>query len=426
MAFLRLPSSAAVVLTMCSCRPVHELQRGPFALRPVVGYSAHRDVLMGRLPVSQGERHSAEAVRATRAVVDLSAVRHNISGIRQRIGAGRRLMAVVKADGYGHGALQVSEAALSGGADCLAVAIPEEGRELRDEGIVCPILVLGLIQPSEAGKSVGAALEQTVCSVDLLDALDRESQNRGVKTMVHIKLDTGMGRIGLAPEDVVGFARRVAACPGLVLKGLFSHFSCADESDKAFSHAQLRRFNEVVQALDAAGIAIPVKHMANSAAVLDLPEAHLDMVRPGIMIYGLYPSAEVSHSVDLRPAMSFLTRVCHVKDVAAGTPIGYGAIYVTPEEKRIATIPVGYADGYRRNLTGKAEVIVRGTRVPIVGRVAMDMCMLDVTSVPDAREGDDVILFGAGLPVEEMASLIGTINYEVVTCIGKRVPRQYI
>lgn len=368
---------------------------------------------------------ATDTVRATRAVVDLEAVRHNIRGIRQRIGSRRQLMAVVKADGYGHGALPVSRAALDSGADCLAVAVPEEGQELRAGGIECPILVFGLVQPQEASKSIMAGLEQTVCSVELLDALDRESRNRGVRTSVHVKVDTGMGRIGLAPGDVVEFARRVASCPNIVLKGVYSHFSCADERDKEFSRAQIRRFTGVLAALEAAGITVPVRHMANSAGVLDLPEAHFDMVRPGIMIYGLYPSAEVSHSVELRPAMSFVTRICQVKVVPPGTPIGYGATFVTERESGVATIPVGYADGYRRLLSNKAEVIVRGKRVPLLGRVAMDMCMVDVSSVTEARPGDEVILFGAGLPVEEVASIIGTINYEVVTGVGKRVPRVY-
>ena len=367
-----------------------------------------------------------ESVRATRAVVDLEAVRHNIRGVRQRVGDRRQLMAVVKADGYGHGALRVSRAALDSGADCLAVAIPEEGQELRAAGIECPILVFGLVQPPEASRSVMAGLEQTVCSAELLDALDQESRNRGVKTSVHIKVDTGMGRIGLAPADVVEFARRVASCPNIVLKGVYSHFSCADERDKEFSRAQVRRFSEVLAALGAAGITVPVRHMANSAGVLDLPEAHFDMVRPGIMIYGLYPSAEVSHSVELRPAMSFVTRICQVKRVPRGTPIGYGATCVTAKRSTVATIPVGYADGYRRLLSNRAEVIVREKRVPLLGRVAMDMCMIDVSSIPDARPGEEVILFGVGLPAEEMASIIGTINYEVVTGIGKRVPRVYV
>ncbi len=372
------------------------------------------------------ERQEEATVRATRAVVDLDAIRHNISGIRERIGARRGLMAVMKADGYGHGALQVSRAALSSGADCLAVAIPEEGQALRKGGVECPVLVFGLIQPREASKTVTAGLEQTVCSVELLEALDQESRNRCVKTSVHVKVDTGMGRIGLAPEDVVEFTRRAVSCPNIVLKGVYSHFSCADERDKEFSHAQVRRFEEVLRALEAANISVPISHMANSAAVLDLPETYFDMVRPGIMIYGLYPSAEVNHSVLLRPAMSFVTRICQVKVVPPGAAIGYGATFVTRKRSAVATIPVGYADGYRRSLSNKAEVIVKDKRVPLLGRVAMDMCMIDVSSVPDVQPGDDVILFGTGLPVEELASVIGTINYEVVTGVGKRVPRVYV
>ncbi len=365
--------------------------------------------------------------RATRAIVDLSAIRRNIAGVKDRIGPKTRLMAVVKADGYGHGAVKVAEASLQIGADCLAVAMPEEATPLREAGIRCPILVLGLIQPSEARKVIALGLEQTVCSVDLLDALDAESARAGVRTNVHIKVDTGMGRIGLPPQDVVEFARRVMSSPNIVLQGVYSHFSCADESDKGFSFSQLARFKEALAALDAAGIPVPIRHMANSAGVLDLPESYFDMVRPGIMIYGLYPSSEVTHSVALSPAMSFVTRICHVKEVPSGTAIGYGATCVTTREKTVvATMPAGYADGYRRLLSNKAEVVIKGSRVPLLGRVAMDMCMLDVTSIPEVRPGDDITLFGEGLPVEEIASLVGTINYEIVTGIGKRVPRVYV
>jgi alanine racemase len=364
--------------------------------------------------------------RATRAIVDLGAIRHNIAGIREKIGSGTRLMAVVKADGYGHGAVKVAEASLESGADCLAIAIPEEAAPLRDAGIRCPILVLGLAQPDEAPKVIAAGLEQTVCTMELLDALDKESAKACVKTNVHIKVDTGMGRIGLPPEDAVDFARKVMSSPNIVLKGVYSHFSCADENDKEYSLVQLRRFKDTLGALEAAGISVPIRHMANSAGVLDLPEAYFDMVRPGIMIYGLYPSSEVSHSVALSPAMSFVTRVCQIKEVPSGTAIGYGATYVTKVKTVVATMPAGYADGYRRLLSNKAEVIIKGTRVPLLGRVAMDMCMLDVTSIPDVRPGDEITLFGEGLPVEEIASVVGTINYEIVTGIGKRVPRVYV
>ncbi len=371
------------------------------------------------------EELQTETVRATRAVIDLGAIRHNISGIRKRIGDSRRLMAVVKADGYGHGALEVSHAALNSGADSLAVAIPEEGQDLRAGGIACPVLVFGLIQPREAWKTVTADLEQTVCSVELLEALDQESRKRSVKTSVHIKVDTGMGRIGLAPDDVVAFARRVVACPNIILNGVYSHFSCSDEADKSFSYTQIRRFEEVLRALMAAGISVPIRHMANSGAVLDIPEGHFDMVRPGIMIYGLYPSTDVSHSVLLRPAMRFVTQISQVKTVTPGTPVGYGRTFVADRDTIVATFPAGYADGYRRNLSNKAHVLVRGQRVPLLGRVAMDMCMIDVSSIGDVQPGEDVILFGPNLPVEELASIIGTINYEVVTGIGKRVPRVY-
>ena len=364
--------------------------------------------------------------RATRAIIDLGAVSHNISEIRKKIGNEIGLMAMVKADGYGHGAVEVSKAALGSGADSLGVALPEEGQKLREAGIEVPILVVGLIQPQEAYKVVKFRLAQAVASVELLEALDSEAGKASTRVNVHVKVETGMGRIGLNPEDVVSFVRKVKDFRNLNLEGIFSHFPSSDERDKTFSMGQLQLFNQVISNLQLAGIEVPQKHMANSGAVLDLPQSYYDMVRPGIMLYGIYPSREVSRSIKLRPAMTFKTRVAQVKVVPAGTPISYGRTFTTNKKTTVATLPVGYGDGYNRLLSNRGEVLIKGHRAPVIGNVCMDMCMVDVSSVEDVRPGDEAGLFGEDPPVWEFATKIGTIPNEVVCAVSKRVPRLYI
>lgn len=364
--------------------------------------------------------------RATRAIIDLGAVSYNVAEIRKKIGSKRGLMAVVKADGYGHGAVEVSKAALRSGADSLGVALPEEGQQLREAGIEVPILVVGLIQPGEAYKVAKFRLAQTVASVELLEALDHEASKASTRVSVHIKLDTGMGRIGVKPDDAVSFAYKVKSFKNLNLEGLFSHFSSAGERDKTFSKRQLQLFDQVIANLQLAGIEVPKKHMANSAAVLDFPQSYYDMVRPGIIIYGLYPSTEISHSIELKPAMTLKTKVFQVKVVPPATPISYGGTFTTKGRTTVATLPVGYADGYSRLLSNRGEVLIKGHRAPVIGNICMDMCMVDVSSVEDVRPGDEVILFGEELSVDEIAAKIGTINYEIVCGVSKRVPRIYI
>jgi alanine racemase len=364
--------------------------------------------------------------RSTKAIVKLEAIAYNVAQIRKRIGNNRDIMAVVKADGYGHGAVEVSLSALKNGANCLGVAVPQEGEQLRKAGIDVPITVLGLIQPEEAYKVVDFSLEQTVCSLEVAEALNQIASNAGTQVNVHIKVDTGMGRVGVQPEDAVAFVRKIGRFKNLNLRGIFSHFSCADEADKTFAKKQFEIFDGVVRETETSGVKIPKKHMANSAAILDLPESYYDLVRPGIMIYGLYPSDEVSHIIELKPAMTFMTKVTFIKRVPPGSSISYGRTFTTQKETLVATLPVGYADGYSRLLSCRGEVLIKGHRVPLIGRVCMDMCMVDVSEVENVQPGDEVILFGEGLPVDEIAEKIGTINYEVVCAVGKRVPRVYI
>lgn len=365
-------------------------------------------------------------IRATRAIIDLSAVSHNIAEIRKKIGSKRGLMAVVKADGYGHGGIEVGSTALRSGADCLGVALPEEGEQLRNAGIKSPILVLGSIQPEEAYKVISNRLEQAVSGLDLAEALDRAALEHAARVNIHLKIDTGMGRIGLKPEDVMPFIKRLNRFRNIDLKGVFSHFACADESDKAFSFKQIKIFNKIIGEIEASGIKIPKKHMANSAGVLDLPGSYYDLVRPGIMIYGLYPSQEVMRSVKLKPAMTLRSKISHLQLMSGGTPVSYGRTFYTRGNSLVATLPLGYADGYSRQLSNQGYVMVKGQRAPLIGRVCMDMCMIDVSKIKDVQPGDDVTVFGDDPSVDDIAGRIGSINYEVVCSVGKRVPRIFL
>ncbi len=365
-------------------------------------------------------------MRPTRAIVNLGAVSHNIAEIRKRIGDKRHLMAVVKADGYGHGSVEVSQTALKTGAECLGVALPEEGRLLRKAGIDVPILVLGIIQPKEAYKAIDSRLDQTVCSLELAEALDQEARKASVCVNVHVKFDTGMGRIGVPPQDVLAFVRRIGTFKNISVEGIFTHFASADEADKTFARKQIDIFDRVVRELHLARIDIPQKHMANSAGILDLPESYYDLVRPGIIIYGLYPSDKVSRTVELKPAMTLKTKISFLKIVPPGTAISYGQTFVTDKETTVGTLPVGYGDGYSRLLSGRGTVLIKGHRVPLIGRICMDMCMIDISQVAGAKPGDDVVLFGEDLSVDEIAAMVGTINYEILCAVGKRVPRLYV
>ena len=300
--------------------------------------------------------------RATRAIINLEAIAHNVSGIRKKIGEETALMAVVKADGYGHGAAKVSLSALKNGATCLGVGLPEEAEPLRKAGIDVPILVLGLIQPGEAHKITSLRLEQTVCSLELAEALDQTARSASIQTNIHIKVDTGMGRIGILPQDALAFVRRIKRFKNLNLKGVFSHFAAADERDLTFSLEQIRVFDDLIREIEASGIPIPQKHLANSAGILAYPTSYYNLVRPGIMIYGLYPSNDVVRSVHLIPAMTLQTRISHIKQVPAGTPVSYGRTHYTERKTVVATLPVGYADGYSRRLSNKAFAFIHGKR----------------------------------------------------------------
>jgi len=368
-------------------------------------------------------------MRDTRAVVDLSAVAGSIRGISGLVGPRVEVMAVVKADGYGHGAIPVAKTALNNGASSLGVAYVQEAVELREAGLSTPILVFGIAPPESIDPVVRYDLAQAVADAETPQAL-----SAGVTTdrpaRVHIKVDTGMGRIGITPGDALEYARLLKKLPNIEIEGIFTHFPRADELDPAFTKRQIETFTALLRELDHAGIHIPKRHMANSAGVLAFPDSYLNLVRPGIMIYGLYPSREVARSIPLSPAMSLVTKIRFLKRVGPGTPISYGGTFVTKADTLVATLPLGYADGYRRLLSNNYEVLVRGRRAPVIGRVCMDMTMIDVTLVPNVAVGDEVVLMGSQgdqeISTDEMAERLGTINYEITCLVGKRVPRVYI
>ena len=366
--------------------------------------------------------------RPVYAEVDLSAVRHNIQSMKGLLKPATRLCVVVKADGYGHGALAVAREAVAAGADYLAVAVLDEAIELRTAGFTQPLLVLGYTPPALAHTLVYNNLAQTIYTLDQARAISAAAAAAGKTATVHLKVDTGMGRLGVRPEDAGAFARAVADLPHLDVEGAYTHFAKADATDKAYANQQLAAFKEALAGIEGQGVRLAIRHCANSAATIDMPEAHLDMVRTGIVTYGLWPSPEVDKSrVTLRPAMRFKAGVAFVKDVPAGTSISYGCTFTTDKPSVIATLPVGYADGWTRMLSGKAQVVIRGVRAPIVGRICMDQCMADVTHIPGVRIGDEALLFGGPeLPADEVADALGTINYEITCMVGKRVPRKYV
>ncbi|MDP2951905.1 MAG: alanine racemase, partial [Chloroflexota bacterium] len=343
----------------------------------------------------------------------------------ERIGPGCQLLAVVKANAYGHGAPAVARAALEGGASRLGVACPDEGAELRRAGIQAPIIILGYTSPDEAEKAVEHGLTPTLNSLEHAEAVARVSRKLGRVTPVHLKVETGMNRFGLDRKAVLKLARALESMPSLRLEGAYTHFACADEADKSFTWRQYEEFMAVASELD-----LPLRHVANSAAILDLPEMALDMVRAGIAIYGLYPSASVSRSVVLRPVMTIWSRVARVRGLERGETVSYGRTWTAAAPSRIALVPIGYADGLPRILSNRGSVLIKGRRVPIVGRVCMDLTMVDVTDIQGVAEGDEVVIIGEqgqeSINAEQVAALAGTICYEVLCGVSRRVPRVYV
>jgi len=369
-------------------------------------------------------RHAWEG-RPVWAEVDLDAVACNTRVLKAQAN-GAALMAVVKANGYGHGAVAVARAALTAGADRLGVICVDEGEQLRRAGIAAPILVMGHTPATDAARLVDLSLTGTVASRETAEALARAAAQRGVLLVVHLKVDTGLNRYGLAPAEALALADWLRDQPSLEVEGLFTHFASADEADKGYTLDQYARFRQVAEALGW----VPIRHVSNTASLLDMPDLSLEMVRPGLGIYGLYPSGEVRRDLALVPALSLKSRIVRLNALAPGDPVSYGRAWRAARPSLIGLVMCGYADGLPRSLSSRGSVLVRGQRAPIVGRVCMDMCMVDVTDVPDVATGDEVVLIGGqgeeDISADEVADLAGTISYEILCGISARVPRLYL
>ena len=368
-------------------------------------------------------------MRPTWVEVNTRSIARNLRHIKSALPPDTQILAVVKADGYGHGAAPVAIRALEEGVSFLGVALVEEGVALRRAGIAAPILFMESPFPWQALDLVKYGLIATVASYESADMLSDAAVVLGKRAKVHVKVDTGMGRLGLSPTATFGLVRHVAKLPGIEIEGIFTHLACA-ESNLNMTRRQLEQFDEIGSKLSAEGYDIPIRHAANSAAALTLPETFYDMVRVGGIMYGLSPLGTVAPSEPWTPALSFHTRVSYIKPVRPETPISYGASYVTSGPELIATLPVGYADGYPRALSNVGEVLIGGRRCPIAGRVCMDQVMVSLPPDADVKVGDEVVLIGAQgeerIFAEEIARATGTIGYEVVCAISKRVPRVYV
>lgn len=363
----------------------------------------------------------------TWAEIDLAALEHNYRALRANLEPGCRFAGLVKANGYGHGAVDVAKKLEELGAEYLAVACLDEAVELREAGVAAPILILGGTAVDFAGELLRYDITQTVFDLDTAKGYSRSAMAAGKTLKVHIKADTGMSRLGFLGEGRVAEIKEVCSLPGLDCEGLFTHFSDADGSEE-FTMGQFTDFLDLKDALAKEGVTFQINHCAASAAMLHYPCTHLDMVRPGIALYGHYPDEE-SEGLDgpgLIPVMTLKTRVASVKTLPAGSAVSYGRTKVLGRESRLAVLPIGYADGLHRNLSNAMEVAFPSGRAPIVGRVCMDLCMVDVTDLPEVKAGDVAEVFGKTLPAEDKALVLGTISYECLTSVSRRVPRIYV
>ena len=372
-----------------------------------------------------------EALRPVWAEINLSNLDYNIKQIQKKAN-GKEIIGVVKADGYGHGAVAVSQVLLENGVKALAIATLQEAISLREGGITCPIIMLGITPEMYVDTLLEYDITPVTTSFANAEAISLAAKETGRVLEAFIAVDTGMGRIGFLPDDEgVSEILKISRLSNLKIKGLFSHFATADEKDKAYAENQLSRYNAFYENLKKAGVEIPLKTFANSAAIMELPAAHFDAVRPGIILYGCYPSPEVDREqLSIKPVMSIKANIVHLKKVSSGFSVSYGRKFTTERESLIATLALGYADGYPRYLSGKGRVIVNGVYAPVVGNICMDQCMIDVTDVPDVKLGDEVVIMGSqgGLTIlaDEIGEKTGTINYEIVCAFGQRLPKVYI
>lgn len=365
------------------------------------------------------------------AEINLDTIRENVKAIRTLLKEDTKFMAIIKADGYGHGAISIAHA-LNNHVDGFGVATVREAENLRNAGIDKMILVLSFTFFEYYDLIVKYDISQTIFSYEAAEKLNEEAKKQGKKAKVHLKIDTGMGRIGFTDdEESAETIKRISELPYLELEGIFTHFASSDSSDKSYVRDQLNRYTSFVRFLEEKGVVIPIHHVSNSAAIIDHPEANFDMVRAGIITYGLYPSDEVFKTrLSIKPALTLRSHVIFVKEVEAGVGISYGSTFVTTKRTKIATLPLGYADGFPRKLSNKGYVLIHGKRASVLGRVCMDQTMVDVSDIPDVKVGDMVTIIGEDgaekISVEDLATMTDTINYEFVCNLTKRVPRIYL
>lgn len=389
------------------------------------------DPILNTIENSKGQH------RATVAEVNIPALKNNFQTLQSLLKPGVETMAVVKADAYGHGALPCAQALVEAGARSLGVGVVEEGVQIREKGISVPIQVLCGIFPEEIDDLIRFKLTTTLSTLEMAKTLAIRAEKLNTQVGVHIKVNTGMGRLGIPPEEATDFIEQVRSLKTLRIDSLFTHFSTADEHDPEYSQKQLKLFEELMTRLAFRKILIPKIHAANSSALLKFPESQFDLVRPGILLYGaltspgLEPYRKVleQQSTSFQPVMQWKTRIININEVPSDSSLSYGRKFTTKKQSKIATLPVGYADGLQRNLSGKIEVLVNGKRAPQVGTICMDLCLVDVSDIPEPREGDEVVLFGnqgnETIRIEEVALHGNTIPYEIMCCVGKRVPRVY-
>lgn len=366
---------------------------------------------------------NSRAMRPTWAEISLDSFKSNLGEVRRLVGEDVRIMAIVKADAYGHGAVRLSEVSLGNGADMLGVATVPEALELREAGIESGIFLLGGIDPQETGAVVENALTPACYSLQVLESLSRTAVRHGKTVGYHLKVDTGMTRLGVGVGDMEFFLASASTLPGVVLEGVFTHLASSESDQSDYTDYQLEIFREGLLFLDDLGVKYSCTHCANSASIQRFPSSHMNIVRPGIMLYGSGNMGEV----DLRPVMKLKTRIVQLRNVLPGTSVGYRCSFVTERETLVATLPVGYADGYPRALSNRAQVSLGGRLAPLIGSVCMDFIMVDVTDVPGVRVGDEAVLFGDGLvSVEDVSCWAETISYEILSRISSRVPRLYV
>lgn len=386
---------------------------------------------MNAIPVKTRNGVTRARYRPTWADIDLGAIEYNYAQVKRMVGKDVMLMAVVKANAYGHGTVEISRILENSGVNYLGVATTDEAVRIRDHGIKTPILILGSILPEEVKIAKDRDITITLCSYEILNEIKKLAKHEepgDSKLKVHIKVDTGMGRIGIWHEDALQFTKEVAALHCINLEGIYTHFSSAGR-DEFFTNYQIESFERLIASIEKGWIKIPLRHAANSIATVDFKRSYLNLVRPGLIIYGMYPKHTFPKLIKLKPAMSLKTKVVFIKDIPAGRSISYGRTFISQKPTKVATLPIGYADGYNRGVSNKAQVLVRGQFASVVGKVTMDQTMIDVGNIRGVKVGDEVVLIGKQgrheIRVEQLARLAGTIAYDFICGISNRVPRVY-